>query len=84
MPAPAEGPDPALELAREQLDAARGELREASRTIALLALPGGVEPGPLYRTRRELELKVAEYRLKLWSDEVRRLESVVRSLGARP
>lgn len=81
---PAGEPDPAVATAREQLDAARDERREASRVIALLAMPGGVNPGPLYRTRREVELRVAEYRLQLWSDECRRLESVLRSLGVRP
>lgn len=80
---PAGEPDPAVETAREQLAAAREERREASRQIALLAM-GGVASGPIGRTKRELQLKVAEYSLGLWSDECRRLESVLRSLGVRP
>ena len=79
---PAEEPDPAVALAREQLEAARVELREVSRQIAAIRM-GGVS-GPIGRTKRELYLKTAEHGLKLWSDECRRLESVLRSLGVRP
>ncbi len=82
---PAGEPDPAVAAALEDLRIAREERREASRIIALLVLPGEREREKrIYLTRREIELRTAEYRLGLWSDEVRRLESAVRALGVRP
>lgn len=80
---PAGEPDPRVAAALADLAYGREERREAARLIALLVLPQQPEESqrPLYRIRRELELRVAEYRLQLWSDEVRRLESAARALG---
>jgi hypothetical protein len=76
---------PEEEQARAELARAREERREASRVIALLVV-GRDDPddGTLYATRREIELRVAEFRLQLWSDELRRLESRLRGMGLRP
>lgn len=72
-------------LALAELAAAREERREAARLIAVLVV-GRTDPadGVLFAVRRELEIRVAEYRLQLWSDELRRLEAAVRALGLRP
>jgi len=74
-----------LHHARAELAAAREERREASRVIALLVVGQADDgDGVLFARRREIELQVAELRLQLWSDELRRLEARVRSLGIRP
>jgi hypothetical protein len=45
----------------------------------------GLTLGPeLFVRRREIELRVAELRVSLWSEELRRLERDVRALGIRP
>jgi hypothetical protein len=73
--------------ARAELAVARQERREASHVIALQVV-GALDPAPagavLWNTRREIELRVAEYRLQLWADELRRLESKLRGMGLRP
>lgn len=45
----------------------------------------GIMPPPgMFVRRREIELQVAELRLRLWSEELRRLESRLRGMGLRP
>jgi hypothetical protein len=81
---PAEPPDPRIAAALEDLRRARDEQREASRVIALQLLGPEQGDAPLFAVRRRIELEVAEHRLRLWADEVRRLEVAARSLGLRP
>jgi hypothetical protein len=76
---PAGEPDQELAAAVAALKLARDELREAHRVRALLQLHG-----PTGLRRREIELQVAELRIRLWSNEVRRTERDVVAHGGRP
>jgi hypothetical protein len=72
---------------RERLDGVRAELRDASRIIAMIKLgaPEDGAPEPLlFARRREIELRVAELRLTLWSKHRDHLERELRALGIRP
>lgn len=76
---PASEPDPELAAAIAAHREARDELREAHRVRALLQIPGGMGA-----TRREIELQVAELRIRLWANEARRTERDVIARGGRP
>jgi hypothetical protein len=76
---PPEPPDHELVAALDALREARQEVREAARIVALLQIPGGMSV-----RRREIELSVAEHRMRLWSNEVRRAERDVIARGGRP
>jgi hypothetical protein len=73
--------------ALEELAGARLELRDATHTAALVKMgltPEEPPPPGLVLRRREIELRVAELRISLWSEEVRRCENAVRRHGIRP
>jgi hypothetical protein len=78
LPAAGE-PEPNLAAALDALTEARTEVREAARLVALLQLPAGMSA-----RRREIELVVAEKRLQLWIDAVRRAERDVVLRGGHP
>lgn len=80
-------PPPQLAEALEDLDVVRGELRDAANTIALIRVGQRDEDAPPPRMtarRREIELRAAELRLTMWSEERERLANVVRRHGVRP
>jgi hypothetical protein len=73
--------------ALEDLAVVREELRDAANTLALIRvgqLDDAAAPPRMTARRREIELRAAELRLALWSEERERLANVVRRHGVRP